>query len=380
MNANPPRKSRNLTPAANGYRGDAARWQAVSARDERADGHFVYAVRTTGVYCRPSCPSRAAKHENVRFFAATKDAERAGFRPCKRCRPDIADYAGARDAERIAKACRLIAASDEMPTLAQLAHASDLSPFHFHRVFKSVTGLTPKAYTAAHRNGRLREGLPRAQSVTAAMYDAGFGSSAAFYGKGKAMLGMAPKTFRDGGARETIRFSVGQCSLGAILVAATGKGICAITLGDDPDVLLKDLQDRFTAADLVGGDAAFDRTTARVIAYVDDTRSRFDLPLDVRGSAFQHRVWDALRKIPHGATRSYSDVAAAIGKPQAVRAVASACAANPVAIVVPCHRVVRTDGSLSGYRWGLARKRTLLDREAAGGQTRNPNMKAASKG
>jgi AraC family transcriptional regulator of adaptative response/methylated-DNA-[protein]-cysteine methyltransferase len=266
-------------------------------------------------------------------------------------------------AAAVTAACRAIEASDETPSLAGLAAAAHLSPFHFQRVFKQATGLTPKAYAAARRAGRIRDRLPQSATVTEAIYDAGFNSNSRFYSASAAMLGMAPRKFRGGGAGEVIRFAIGECSLGSILVAASEKGVCCITLGDDPEFLVADLQHRFRKAELVGGDADFEMHVARVVAWVEAPGLGCDLPLDIRGTAFQQRVWQALREIPVGSTASYSAIAAKIGSPKSVRAVAGACAANSLAVAIPCHRVVRSDGDLSGYRWGVERKRTLLERE-----------------
>jgi AraC family transcriptional regulator of adaptative response/methylated-DNA-[protein]-cysteine methyltransferase len=342
---------------------DTGRWAAVTRRDPSADGHFFYSVSTTGVYCRPSCPSRQARREHVRFHSTIADAERAGFRPCKRCRPTQPALADQR-AAAVARACRLIERADGLPALDALAKAAGLSRFYFHRVFKSVTGVTPKAYAAAHRARRVRDELTRHTTVTDAIYGAGFNSNGRFYAAAPGVLGMTPTRFRAGGAGESIRFAVGECSLGAVLVAATDKGVCAITLGDDPDALVRNLQDRFPHARLVGGDAGFEQLVAKVVGLVETPAAAIDLPLDVRGTAFQQRVWQALRKIPAGSTASYADIARRLRAPAAVRAVAQACGANPVAIAIPCHRVVRKDGGLSGYRWGVERKRALLEREA----------------
>ncbi len=349
---------------ARSYATDEARWDAVQARDRAADGAFYYSVRTTGVYCRPSCASRRARRENVAFHASPAAAEKAGFRPCKRCRPNGPALDEMR-AEAVAKACRLIERSEEMPSLDALAKAAGMSRFHFHRVFKGATGVTPKAYADAHRAQRVRDALTSSGSVTEAIYGAGFNSSGRFYAASTDMLGMTPRDFRAGGSGADIRFAVGQCSLGAILVAATHKGICAISFGDDPDALVRDLEDRFTKARLIGGDKEFEKLVARVVGLVEDPGRKLDLPLDVRGTAFQQRVWQALRKIPAGATATYTDIAKRIGRPKAVRAVAAACAGNPVAVAIPCHRVVRLDGNLAGYRWGVARKRALLAKEQA---------------
>lgn len=341
---------------------DAARWAALTARDAAADGTFVYSVRSTGVYCRPSCPSRQARRENVAFHANCAEAERAGFRPCKRCRPDQAGQAE-RHADAVARACRLIETSEVLPSLDRLAGAAGLSAFHFHRVFKKVTGVTPKAYASQHRAARVANELRVAKTVTHAVYDAGFNAASRFYETATARLGMTPTAYRDGGRGVQIRFAVGECSLGAILVAATTKGVCAILIGDDPDALVRDLQARFAHADFIGGDKAFEDLVAHVVGFVETPRGEFDLPLDISGTAFQQRVWQALRRIPAGTTATYSDIAAAIGAPTAHRAVAAACGANKIAVAIPCHRVVRADGALSGYRWGVERKRSLIARE-----------------
>jgi len=348
-----------LKPA---FASDDERWDAVVRRDRGADGSFYYSVRTTGVYCRPSCASRMALRKNVAFHATREDAEAAGFRPCKRCRPDAEGLAGAH-AAAVARACRLIESSETIPDLDALANEAGMSRFHFHRVFKGSTGLTPRAYAAARRADRVREELPHSNSVTDAIYGAGFNSNGRFYAKSAEVLGMKPTSFRSGAAGENIKFAVGECSLGSILVASTDKGICAITLGDDPEALVHDLQDRFPKAALVGGDKAFEELVAKVVGFVEAPGLGLDLPLDVRGTAFQQRVWQALREIPAGHTVSYAQVAHRIGEPGAVRAVAQACGANGIAVAIPCHRVIRNDGGLSGYRWGVERKRALLGRE-----------------
>ena len=342
------------------------RWAAVVARDPQADGAFYYSVHTTGVYCRPSCASRRANPRNVRFHLTTADAERAGFRPCKRCKPNQPPLAELH-AATIADICRVIEAAEETPGLAALARRAGLSRYHFHRVFKGMTGVTPKAYAAARRATRIRDELQkRSKTVTEAIYDAGFNSGGRFYETADQLLGMTPTDYRAGGADTEIRFAVGECSLGSVLVAQSAKGVCAILLGDDPDALVRDLQDRFPRAVLAGGDAAFENTIATVIGFVERPGRGLDLPLDVRGTAFQQRVWQALREIPAGSTASYTEIAARIGAPDGARAVARACGANALAVAIPCHRVVRTDGSLSGYRWGVERKRSLLAREGAG--------------
>jgi|SRR5579871_1706557 len=345
------------------FASDEDRWTAVQRRDPAADGAFYYSVNTTGVYCRPTCAARLPRRENVRFHPTCRAAEKAGFRPCRRCRPDGPGVAE-RHAEAIANACRLIEQAGEMPRLDSLAAAAGLSRFHFHRVFKAITGLTPKTYAAAHRAHRVRAELTRTPTVTDAIYGAGFNSSGRFYASSSRILGMTPTDFREGGAGASIRFAVGQCSLGAILVAASERGICAISLGDDAEGLTRQLQDRFPNANLIGGDAKFERWVAQVVGFVEAPRLGLNLPLDIRGTAFQRRVWRALSEIPAGSTTSYAEIAAKLGAPKAVRAVAQACAANALAVAIPCHRVVRTDGALSGYRWGVERKRALLEREA----------------
>jgi AraC family transcriptional regulator of adaptative response/methylated-DNA-[protein]-cysteine methyltransferase len=341
------------------------RWQAVALRDRNFDGQFYFAVKTTGVYCRPSCAARLAKPMNVSFFASCEDAERAGFRPCMRCKPNDPALVE-RHAAKIAEICWGIESAKEIPSLGELARKAGLSAYHFHRLFKAVTGVTPRGYALAHRATRVRDGLARrGTTVTAAIYDAGFNSSGRFYESSNAVLGMTPTDYRAGGANTEIRFAIGECSLGSILVASTEKGVCAILMGDDPDALARDLEDRFPRARLIGGDADFEALVAKVVGFVEASSLGLELPLDVRGTAFQQRVWQALREIPAGSTASYAEIAKRIGAPKAVRAVARACAANTIAVAIPCHRVVRNDGALSGYRWGVVRKRALLERETA---------------
>jgi AraC family transcriptional regulator, regulatory protein of adaptative response / methylated-DNA-[protein]-cysteine methyltransferase len=366
-----PNMTRNMTTntapggrTARLFRNDDQRWEAVRRRDRRADGAFYSAVRTTGIYCRPSCSSRLPRRGNVEFYATPAQAEAAGYRACKRCKPKGQGLVE-RQAEVVAQACRMIEQAEELPRLDDLARSAGLSPFHFHRVFKAVTGVTPKAFADAHRGGRVRDELKRADTVTEAIYGAGFNSNARFYESSAKLLGMTPSAYRAGGAGATIRFAVGECSLGPILVAATDKGVCAIQFGDDPDALVRNLQDAFPKARLVGGDAAFEQLVAKVVGFVEAPQRGFGLPLHVRGTAFQQKVWRALRKIAPGKTASYTEIAAKIGEPNAVRAVAQACGANPAAVAIPCHRVVRRDGELSGYRWGVERKRALLQKEAA---------------
>ncbi len=339
-----------------------SRWASVVARDSEADGKFYYSVKTTGVYCRPSCASRLARPENVRFHATCKDAEKAGFRPCRRCKPNQASPVE-QHAAKIEAACRLIEKAEEAPNLERLASHAGLSTYHFHRVFKAITGLTPKKYAAAHRAKRVRSKLGKSGTVTEAIYDAGYNSNGRFYATSNEVLGMTPTNYRAGGVGTNIRFAVGECSLGSILVAQSERGICAILLGDDPEALTRDLQDQFPQANLIGGDAEFEQLVSKVVGFVEAPGLGLDLPLDVRGTVFQQRVWQALGKIPSGSTASYTDIARLIGSPNSVRAVAQACGANALAVAIPCHRVVRNDGALSGYRWGVERKRILLERE-----------------
>ena len=355
---------RMQTSVAKRFRSDDERWAAVVRRDHAAAGQFVYCVTTTGIYCRPGCAARHPRRENVRFHTSCQDAENAGFRPCRRCRPNEPPLAE-RHARAVTAACRLVETAEELPDLDALAQAAGMSRFHFHRIFKAVTGFTPRAYTAAHRADRTREALRTSRTITDAIYDAGFNSSGRFYAASPEMLGMAPTKFRGGGAGETIRFAVGECSLGSILVAATARGICAILLGDDPEALAHELEDRFPRAELVGGDGEFESVVARIVGLVEAPALGLELPLDIRGTTFQRRIWQALREVPAGTTASYSEIADRVGSPTAARAVARACAANPLAVAVPCHRVVRNDGKLGGYRWGVERKRALLAREAS---------------
>lgn len=342
---------------------DDPRWASVVARDPSADGKFFYSVKTTGVYCRPSCAARTARPENVQFHLSAADAERAGFRPCKRCKPKQ-PLLSVQHSALVTELCRYIESAEHSPGLRDLAQQAGLSTHHLHRIFKTVTGLTPKAYADAHRAARVRSELRRTNTVTDAVYGAGYNSNGRFYEKSNQVLGMTPTEYRAGGKNTEIYFAVAQCSLGAILVAASARGVCAILLGNDPDALARDIQDLFPQAVLRGGDIEFEQMVARVVGFVEAPHLGLDLPLDVRGTAFQQRVWQALREIPAGKTISYSEIAQRIGAPKSARAVAGACAANTLAVAIPCHRVVRTDGSLSGYRWGVERKRALLEREA----------------
>jgi AraC family transcriptional regulator of adaptative response/methylated-DNA-[protein]-cysteine methyltransferase len=339
---------------------DDDRWRAVMARDRRADGSFYFSVETTGIYCRPSCGARRPNRGNVRFHETCEAAERAGYRACERCRPDERD----RWAQLVAEACASLSGAESPPTLTMLAERAGLSPFHFHRIFKGVTGVTPKAYGDAARARRVREALSATDTVTAAIYEAGYNSSGRFYEASSGILGMSPTRFRDGGEGETLRYATGSCALGHVLVAATETGIAVIELGDNPSDLARGLRERFPRANLIAGDDDFQRRLAEIVAFIEEPARGLDLPLDIRGTAFQRRVWQALRNIPAGETASYAEIAARIGAPSASRAVALACAANPVAVAIPCHRVTRKDGAISGYRWGVARKRALLERES----------------
>ncbi|GJK45899.1 bifunctional DNA-binding transcriptional regulator/O6-methylguanine-DNA methyltransferase Ada [Klebsiella grimontii] len=342
---------------------DERRWQAVCERDARADGQFVFAVLTTGVCCRPSCRSRRALRENVRFYPDVATAQAEGFRPCKRCQPEKSDPQQQK-VEKVAAACRLLEQETPM-TLEALARQAALSPFHFHRLFKSVTGMTPKAWQQAWRARRLREALGQGAKITDAALSAGFPDSSSYYQQADAALGMTGRQFRRGGGDIDITWVCGDGPLGRCLVAESKRGVCAVLPGESDALLYAELASLFPNARLHPGDEAFRQRVAQVFSHLDDHRQPFSLPLDLRGTAFQLQVWQALRQIPAGETRSYRQVAQSIGRPRAVRAVASACAANKLALVIPCHRVVREDGALSGYRWGTARKALLLAREAS---------------
>src|ERR1700730_8069303 len=340
------------------------RWARIVARDRTADGHLWYSVLTTGVYCRPSCPSRIANPKNVLLHDTIEQAKATGFRPCKRCHPDGLSVE-AENVAIVARACRLIEESEEEPSLADLAAAAGCSPSYFHRRFKAAAGLTPKDYAVATRASKVRERLASGTSVTEAIYDAGFNSSGRFYEKSTGMLGMTPSQYRAGGANEEIRFAVGETSLGTILVASSKKGVASILLGDDPNGLVRELQDRFPRDHMIGADRNCEALVARVVGFIEAPQLGLDLPLDVRGTAFQRRVWQALQEVPVGQTVSYAEIAERIDSPNAVRAVAGACAANTLAVSIPCHRVIRNNGALSGYAWGVERKKVLLDREGA---------------
>ncbi|PXW29660.1 bifunctional DNA-binding transcriptional regulator/O6-methylguanine-DNA methyltransferase Ada [Paraburkholderia caballeronis] len=363
-----------------GWSGDAARWRAVASRDSRADGAFFYGVRTTRIFCRPSCASRMPLRENVEYFDTADDARAAGYRECKRCRPGGLP----RELDVVQRACAALDADPQQRlTLAQLGDAVHMSPFHLQRLFKRVLGVSPRQYQAAKRGAALRGALEQGAAVTRASVDAGFGSSSRLYHSAPGELGMAPSAYRRKGAGRAIRYAYAPTPLGVALVAATDKGICRIAFGDDTATLIASLRADFVNAARIDEDmptiAPF---LAQIDAYLRGGRERFDLPLDVAATAFQQRVWDALQRIPYGETRSYTQIAETLGVPRAVRAVASACASNPVALAIPCHRVVQKGGSLAGYRWGLARKAALLDTEAhgfAGAQSDNTDDGADAK-
>lgn len=346
---------------------DDDRWQSVVDRDVNADGQFVFAVQTTGIFCRPSCRAKHALRKNVRFFADAQQAQDAGFRPCKRCQPDK-DSAQQHRLDKIARACQLL--EQESPlTLDEQAQQVAMSPYHLHRLFKATTGMTPKVWQQSWRARRLRDALAKGVPVTQAILNAGFPDSSSYYRKADQALGMTAKQFRKGGDNVSVRYTLADCALGRCLVAESERGICAILLGDDDATLVADLHALFPAAQDVPADANFQQRVREVIVAINSRDASLSLPLDIRGTVFQQQVWQALRAIPCGETVSYQQLASAIGKPKAVRAVASACGANKLAIVIPCHRVIRGDGALSGYRWGIARKAQLLQRETTGEET-----------
>jgi AraC family transcriptional regulator of adaptative response/methylated-DNA-[protein]-cysteine methyltransferase len=349
---------------------EEACWRAVLDRDAGRDGTFVYAVRSTGVYCRPSCPARQPRRVQVVFYPLPEVARACGYRPCKRCRPDQGG-GGDPQVEVVRRACRLLEAHAEGPlSLAELGADAGLSPAHLQRVFKRVTGISPRQYADACRLGRLKARLKEKKTVTTALHEAGYGSSSRLYERAAEQMGMTPATYRRGGREVAIAYTVADCPLGRLLLAGTDKGVCAVYLGDAGDALAEELRREFPAAELRRDDEALAAWAEAVCVYLRGQQPHLELPLDVRATAFQWRVWQELRKIPAGSTRTYRQVAEALGMPSAARAVARACATNPVSVVVPCHRVVRGDGGLGGYRWGPHRKQALLDREkgAPGGE------------
>ena len=343
---------------------DAQRWEALVQRNPRADAAFLYGVQTTGVYCRPTCPSRLPNQKNVVFFQCCANAEKAGFRPCKRCQPNAVSP-DRQQIETIARICKLIEQSEEPLSLEKMAKIAGLSQYHFHRLFKKMLGVTPKEYANAHRAKRIREELHQGIPVTQAIYNAGFETSSSFYDKSTMMLGMTPTKYQQGADGIEIRFAVKPSWLGWVLVAATTQGICAISLGDTEEALIEQLQKQFPNAQFSENDSTFESWIEQVIAFIEMPHQGLNLPLDIQGTAFQQRVWKALQNIPPGSTASYTEIAQQIGNPKAVRAVARACATNQLAIAIPCHRVVGSDNTLKGYRWGCERKRALLEREVA---------------
>lgn len=343
---------------------DDARYRVVVARDKSFDGAFVVAVRTTGVYCRPYCPSRTPKRENVSFFATPEEARKAGYRACRRCKPDDSAAPDPR-LDAVRTACRAIeSAEDECPSLEALGAAAGISPFHLQRGFKAVIGISPRQYWDARRLGRLKENLKSGEGVAMALYGAGYGSSSRLYEKAGAQLGMTPASYGKGGEGAVIAYAFADTSLGRVIVGATKTGICFVGIGRDDAALVEELRGDFPRATLAADPGGLGETLEEVAGLLEGREPHADLPLDIRGTAFQRQVWQALTDIPMGETRTYAELAAAIGRPKAIRAVGSACANNPVSLIVPCHRAVGTDGTLRGYRWGLERKRSLIDTEA----------------
>ncbi len=354
------------------YLTDDCRWSAVSSKDKAADGRFYYAVKTTGIFCRPSCSSRLPNRENVEFFISCKEALDAGYRPCKKCRP-TGNTIQEVDEQKIVKACRLIENNNTIPKLADLAKEAGLSPYHFHRLFKKIIGVTPKQFAASHRSNRFYNSLKSGHSVTEAIYDAGYSSSSGAYNKNQDQLSMKPKEFRAGAQGFVIQYGTTECMFGWVIVAATDRGICAIEFGDDPDMLPQQLKNRFPKATITKGGSGFTRVIEGVVNFINEPHCNFNLPLDIQGTAFQQKVWNILRKIEPGQTMTYTEVAEKIGNPKAVRAVATACASNKLAVVIPCHRVISKDGKLSGYQWGVGRKKMLLENETKSEVATIPN-------
>lgn len=342
---------------------EETRWIAITARDASLDGMIFYGVRSTGVYCKPSCPSRRPRREQVVFFDTYGEAESAGFRPCRRCRPRVADE---RDTQLdiVEQACRLIEASEAgSPSLAELGAELGVSQYHLQRTFKKFVGLTPRQYALAHKVRQFKARIKEGGTVVSAMYDAGYGSNSRLYEKADAELGMTPASYARGGGGAHITYTITECELGRILVAATERGLCAVRLGDSEEELEGTLREEFPEAEISKDTDALGFYVEAILRHLAGERTRLELPLDVRATAFQRRVWSYLQSIPYGEVQSYGEVAARIGQPSAVRAVARACASNMVAVIIPCHRVIRGNGELGGYRWGLKRKRALIDLE-----------------
>jgi AraC family transcriptional regulator, regulatory protein of adaptative response / methylated-DNA-[protein]-cysteine methyltransferase len=340
------------------------RWNILRERRQQTEQPFYYGVITTGIYCRPNCSSRLPRRENVRFFDTVDEASQAGFRPCKRCRPNLPEQTDSTQAA-VLQACVIMDNAEEIPTLAELAGAVGLSPFYFQRQFKSIVGVTPKQYAMEKRKQRIQANLQAGEPVTTALYDAGYSSSAPFYNQARQALGMTPSTYKNGGNGARIHYAIHETRLGWLLVAVTAAGVCAIEFGESQAQLEASLHTRFPQAEIIPGGSVFDGWVQRILAFLDRPSQDLELPVDVRGTAFQHQVWQALRQIPLGETISYTELARRVGRPKAVRAVARACAVNQVAVVIPCHRVVGASGSLTGYRWGIERKRWLIEREKA---------------
>ena len=384
------RNSQESAATSGNSRVQDARWSVVQSRDRRADGSFVYAVRSTGIYCKPSCPSRRPRREQVAYFSLPAAAEQKGFRACKRCKPQLARVQDPRT-EAVARVCREIDRqvqdagglannedrSDRRLTLPALGTVAGMGSHQLERAFRSVMGISPRQYADARRMQWLKSNLKKGDDVTTALYDAGFGSSSRLYERAPGHLGMTPATYREGGAGMEIRYTIANSPLGRLLVGATERGISAIYLGKDDAPLEAELRKEYPRAEIHRDRNGMQEWVGQILEHLRGHQPNLDLPTDVQATAFQRRVWQELRKIPYGTTRTYSQVARAIGQPSAIRAVARACATNPVSVVVPCHRVVREDGNLAGYRWGVERKRELLEHEA--GQASLPSLAAKGK-
>ncbi|MHC5774224.1 bifunctional DNA-binding transcriptional regulator/O6-methylguanine-DNA methyltransferase Ada [Nostoc sp.] len=339
-------------------------WEAVLNRDSTIDGKLFYGVRSTRIYCRPICPSRRPNRHQVCFFESAQEAEIAGFRPCKRCQPQSETVPNPAKAKVLA-VCRYIEAQgDRIPTLSELSSEVEMSPSYLQRIFKQIIGVSPFKYADALRSQRLKQRLQEGEEIAHAVYDTGYGSSSQLYEKAPKQLGMTPKTYQQAGKTISIVYAIAPCPLGYLLVATTEKGICAVKLGDEADKLEHILIKEFHQAHIMRDDHTHKEWIEAILNFISGDETHLDLPLDIRGTAFQKQVWEALQKIPYGETCTYTDIARNIAKPQAVRAVGNACGANPIALIVPCHRVLRSDGSLGGYHWGIERKQKLLIQES----------------